>query len=349
MSVLLASKDGSVQYGDSEDHFENGLLRLMNLSRGEFSRWLDAAAHSEARSLLERLRDGWRILRPPPAGPDDAPVGAGPRGLKGRLLHAAIAETPSHGVAVADGAAHGWLVKWNGERYVRETEPPVYEEEYFEGDKLKAGGYGDYTAQAGWRLQKARRQVRELRERTGIQKGRVLDIGSGYGFFRVALGEAGFEHDGVEVSEFARKVAAESYGLATHGGTLDNHWSGWEGRYDAVTLFDLIEHVVDPENILKQIAAILRPGGVVGVKTPNIDCPEAALFGPHYHSLKREHLSFFSPESLTAAARAADLKPVRVTTTSHLLAGFVGPEETQEWERQMRGTDVVAWYRRAAG
>jgi 2-polyprenyl-3-methyl-5-hydroxy-6-metoxy-1,4-benzoquinol methylase len=240
-------------------------------------------------------------------------------------------------------------VRWDGERYVRETEPPSYGEEYFEGDKLKAGGYGDYTAQAGWRLEKARRQVRELRRRTGLETRRVLDVGSGYGFFRVALGEAGFEHDGVELSEFARSVAEKSYGLKTYGGTLQEHWEDWESRYDAVTLFDLIEHVEAPERTLEQIAAVLRPGGVVGVKTPNLDCPEATLFGPHYHSLKREHLSFFSPESLTAAARTAGLKPLHVATTSHLLAGFVGPEETQEWERRLRGADVVAWYRRAGG
>jgi 2-polyprenyl-3-methyl-5-hydroxy-6-metoxy-1,4-benzoquinol methylase len=353
MSVLLASADGSVQYGDSEDHFRNGVLRLMNMTREDFGRWLEAAAHSGGRSVLERLREGWGRLHPPPAapggGPGEGPVGEGPRGRKGRLLHPAIAETPTHGVAVADAEGHGWLVKWDGEKYVRETEPPRYEEEYFEGDKLKAGGYGDYTAQAGWRLQKARRQVRELRERTGLETGRVLDVGSGYGFFRVALGEAGFAHDGVEVSQFARKVAEESYGLKTYGGTLGEHAEAHEGRYDAVTLYDLIEHVEDPERTFEEIAAILRPGGMVGVKTPNIDCPEATIFGPHYHSLKREHLSFFSPESLTAAARTAGLKPVHVTTTSHLLTGFVGPEETQEWEHRLRGADVVAWYRRAEG
>ncbi len=349
MSVAVASSDGSLHYSDTADHFENGLLRLMNLSREEFDRWLELAAGSGEPGVLERLREGWGLLRPPPAAPACGPVGPGPGGLEGRLWHAAIAETPSHGVAVSDVARHGWLVRFDGERFARETEPPRYEEEYFEGDKLRAGGYGDYTAQAGWRLQKAARQVREMRERTGVEGGRVLDVGSGYGFFRVALGEAGYRHDGLEVSEFARRVAADSYGLHTYGGTLEEHWAAWESRYDAVTLFDLIEHLVDPARFLAQVAFVLRPGGVLGVKTPNLDCPEAEVFEPHYHSLKREHLAFFSADSLTAAAQAAGLEPVHLATPSHLLVGFVGSEQVRAWERELRGADLVAWYRRPAG
>jgi len=348
MSVSLCSPEGALRYRDTADHFENGLLRLMNLSREEFVRWLELAGSSGEAGVLERLRAGWALLRPrptPPSAPPSGPVGPGPGGLAGSLWHAAIAESPSHGVAVSDAARHGWLVRWDGERFVRETQPPSYEEEYFEGDKLRAGGYGDYTAQAGWRLEKAARQVREMRERTGVAAGRVLDIGSGYGFFRLALGEAGYEHDGLEVSAFARAVASSVHGLTMYGGTLDEHWEDWESRYDAVTLFDLIEHLLDPGRLLEQVAHILAPGGVVGVKTPNLDCPEAQLFGPHYHSLKREHLAFFSADSLTAAARAAGLEPVHVASASHLLAGFVGPRQTRAWERQLRGADLVAWYR----
>jgi 2-polyprenyl-3-methyl-5-hydroxy-6-metoxy-1,4-benzoquinol methylase len=349
VTIAIVSPEGRLAYRDSRDHFENALLRLMNLDRGAFDRWLELAEQSDATDMLDRLRDGWEQLRPaPPRAASAGPLGPGPCGIAGRVWHAAIAESPSHGVAVSDDAAHGWLVRWTGSEFMRERDPPTYEEQYFEGNKLRAGGYGDYTAQAGWRLEKSARQVREMRERTGLSRGRVLDVGSGYGFFRVALGEAGYDHEGLEVSEFARSVASASYGLSTHGGTLDEHFQDWKSRYDAVTLFDLIEHLEDPMRFLEQVAHVLRPGGVVGVKTPNIDCPEADVFGAYYHSLKREHLAFFSVTSLTAAAAAAGLEPVHVTTPSHLLVGFVGAEQTRRWEQADRGADIVAWYRRPA-
>ena len=345
MTVAVLSPGGRIAYRDSRDHFENALLRLMNLDLEAFERWLQLAEESDAEELLDRLSAGWTRLRPPPApAAATGPVGPGPRGLTGRLWHAAIAESPSHGTAISDDGSYGWLVRWTGSEFARENEPPAYEEEYFEGDKLRAGGYGDYTAQAGWRLEKSARQVREMRERTGLESGRVLDIGSGYGFFRVALGDAGYDHDGLEVSEFARAVASASYGLSTYSGTLEEHWQQWEARYDAVTLFDLIEHLEDPVEFLRQVAHVLRPGGVVGVKTPNINCPEAEVFGPHYHSLKREHLAYFSVASLTAAAAAAGLEPAHVTTASHLLVGFVGEQQTRDWEQSGRGADIVAWY-----
>jgi hypothetical protein len=97
---------------------------------------------------------------------------------------------------------------------------------------------------------------------------------------------------------------------------------------------------------MRQVASCLKPGGVVGIKTPNATCPEADVFGPHYHSLKREHLYFFTPESLTAVSARAGLEPASVETTSHLLAGFVGQPQLREWERDGLGADIVAWYRR---
>lgn len=347
MSVTFASPDGAVRYTDSDDHFENALLRLMNLGRDEFERWLELTVQSSEPELLGRLRQAWAVLRPPPPAPGLGPVAPGPAGLAGRLAHPAIAESPSHGVAISDAVGHGWLVRWDGERFACESEPPEYEEDYFEGDKLAAGGYGDYTAQASWRAEKSARQVREMREATGLSRGRVLDIGSGYGFFRVALGGAGYSHEGLEVSEFARAVASATYGLETHAGTLDQHWADWENAFDAVTLFDLIEHLADPEEFLGQVAATLHPGGFLGVKTPNLECPEATVFGPHYHSLKREHLAYFTPRSLTAAAGRVGFEPVQVITVSHLLVGFVGVDRVGEWERELSGADIVAWYRRS--
>jgi 2-polyprenyl-3-methyl-5-hydroxy-6-metoxy-1,4-benzoquinol methylase len=340
--VELTSPGGAISYQDTLDHFENGLLRLLNLDQPEFERWLELAEHEDG-DLVERLGRAWQRLRPfsPPEGiPAAAPVD------EGELLHASIVESPGYGIGRSPSEAIGWLVRWDSGRFARELSPPDYEEEYFEGDKLSAGGYGDYAGQAGWRLEKAHRQVREMRDATGLESGRVLDVGCGYGFFRVALRDAGFDQDGVEVSAFARKVAAETYGLETFDGVLADHWRSWGERFDAVTAFDLIEHLADGDEFLSQVAHCLRAGGFVGLKTPNLDCPEADLFGPHYHSLKREHLLYFTPHSLTAAAGRAGLEPAHVTTASHLLGGFFGGDALRQWERDGRGADVVAWYRK---
>ena len=200
-------------------------------------------------------------------GAAERPVASGPMGMSGAVWHSAIAESPGWGVAVSETDAHAWLIRWDRDRYQYERNPPEYEEEYFEGDKLSAGGYGDYTAQSGWRLEKAARQVTQMRSLTGLTQGRVLDIGSGYGFFRVALRDAGYEQEGLEVSAFARAVA-ESYGIDTHPGILDDHWSNWRGRFDAATMFDLIEHVEDPTRCSPRPRQSSRREGVSASRRP---------------------------------------------------------------------------------
>jgi 2-polyprenyl-3-methyl-5-hydroxy-6-metoxy-1,4-benzoquinol methylase len=347
-AVQFRSAAGRIVYQDSRDHFENGLLRLLHLTLPEFQRWLDLA-EQQGEVLLPSLTAGFQKLRPLPAAPvvAGAPVDDGPEGQPGYLLLPAIAESPGFGVACAGDRSIGWLVRFDGQRWRRELAPPVYEEAYFEGDPMRAGGYGDYQAQSAWRLEKSRRQVRELKEWAGLGAGqRVLDLGSGYGFFRQALAEAGIEHDGLEISAHARAVAQRLYGFPSLSGTLADHRDALARRYDLITLFDMLEHVAQPRTLLADVASCLKPGGVVAIKTPNIDCPERDVFGPHYHSLKREHLVYYSASGLKTAAASVGLTQVHGSSASHLLVGFVGEQTTAQWVDAARGADLVACFRK---
>jgi 2-polyprenyl-3-methyl-5-hydroxy-6-metoxy-1,4-benzoquinol methylase len=344
--VSLSGPRGEIRYEDTVDHFENGLLRLLELDPPEFLRWLELSELASG-ELFERLRTGFAALRPSETVDAGGAVEPGPGGVPGQLWHAAIGAFPNWGVARSADGALGWLVRREGERWVRECEPPQYEQAYYEGDPSVAGGYGGYAAQSDWRIEKAHRQVRELIQATALGTGRVLDMGSGYGFFRHALEAAGFAHDGLEPSRHAREAARTRFGFETFAGTLGDHARGWRERYDAVTLWDVIEHVAEPVELLKTVSACLKTGGIVALKTPNLDCPEAEIFGPRYHSLKREHLAYFTPASLEQAAAEAGLTPLSIGSTSHLLNGFIGEARTRELATARRGADLVAYLHKA--
>lgn len=345
--VRVASPDGTIAYEDSRDHFENGVLRLLGLTGDDFARWLAAAERSGAGDLLASLAAGFREIRPDPPAPavDGRPVDAGPSGEPGRIWHAAIAENPGVGFALDAQGTLAWLVRPEGDGFRREVAPPVYEESYFEDAAAGTGGYGSYGEQAPWRMEKARRQVGEIAAETGLTGGRALDVGCGYGYFRAALAEAGFAHEGVEISDHARAAATALFGFDTSPGVLEDHLGDWRGAFDLLTMWDVIEHVPDAVELLAAAAGCLRPGGVMAIKTPSVDCPEAEVFGPHYHSLKREHLILLGPRSIAAAAGAAGLDVVAVRTLSHLLSGFVGDEGVRAWADAGRGADVVAYLR----
>lgn len=349
--VQIRSPRGELTYEDSGDHFENGFCRLLGLRRDDLEAWLAMAEASTAPTLLDRLQSGFAQLRPAP-GRDVDGFSHQTRfsaDMSGAVLHPALAENPAYGVAVNAARDFGWLVEpaQNGTAFQRVVDPPVYYDEgYFEGNPAVSGGYGSLTAQSPWRMEKAARQVRELCEMTGITQGKILDVGSGYGYFRNALGMAGFAHEGVEISAHARTMAKSLFGFDTRGGTLHEHVDDMRAQFAAITLWDVLEHVADPWELLSEVASCLVPGGFAVIKTPNLDCPEADVFGSYYHSFKREHLVYFTPTSLARVAEQAGLRVHRILTISHLLVGLVGRAQTAAWENALRGADIVAYLAR---
>jgi SAM-dependent methyltransferase len=90
-----------------------------------------------------------------------------------------------------------------------------------------------------------------------------------------------------------------------------------EQRYDIVLMLNLIEHVADPLGALRKAAALLAPGGVVWLQTPNFRSLDARIFRHRnwagYHCPR--HWVIFSERGLRAALAAAGLEPARFERT----------------------------------
>jgi SAM-dependent methyltransferase len=139
---------------------------------------------------------------------------------------------------------------------------------------------------------------RQRLERHFAGPGRLLDVGCATGQFLSHMREAGWEVTGVEFSPHAAAFARQQYGLDVRTGTLENVVLP-EASIDVVTMWDVLEHVPDPKGTLKEIARILRPGGLLVVSTPNPTSLEARLFGPHWIGWERpRHLHIFPPNLL---------------------------------------------------
>jgi 2-polyprenyl-3-methyl-5-hydroxy-6-metoxy-1,4-benzoquinol methylase len=135
--------------------------------------------------------------------------------------------------------------------------------------------------------------------------GRLLDVGAGAGLFVAAARQRRWKATGVELSETAVKFGRDVLGVDLHAGTAESI-AAIEERFDAVTMFDVIEHLYDPVSVLRAARSILRPGGVVMISTPNYDALSRWALGADWAILSPlEHLYYFSGRSLTAALRAA--------------------------------------------
>lgn len=96
---------------------------------------------------------------------------------------------------------------------------------------------------------------------------RVLDYGCGDCASLLELRALGAEPYGVEVDPNVRELA-EALGVRVHVGPL-SELSERDGKFDAITLSQVIEHVTDPEMLLRELHARLKPGGRLVLTTPN--------------------------------------------------------------------------------
>ncbi len=153
--------------------------------------------------------------------------------------------------------------------------------------------------------------------------GRLLDIGSGYGFFLKEMKQRGWEVEGIEISETGRQYAKAKIGVNIHAGQLES-LSLPRDSFDAVTLFYVIEHLSDPLSTMKEVNRILKPGGLALVRWPH-STPIVRLTGPLskrfdlYHS--PYHLYDFSPLTMTMLLEGAHFEAIKT-----LVGGYTLPD-----------------------
>ncbi len=148
--------------------------------------------------------------------------------------------------------------------------------------------------------------------------GRILDLGCSAGFFLKTAQDAGFDVTGLEFSADTAQLGKDLYGLDIHCGTIHQHDFAPES-FSIVTLWDVIEHVVDPLEDLRQIADLLEPGGLVAMSTPNIKglYPRVSYqlypwLGFWSHPTPPYHLTQFSSGTLSAMCRNAGFEVIDV-------------------------------------
>lgn len=140
--------------------------------------------------------------------------------------------------------------------------------------------------------------------RTAGRQPRLLDVGCATGFFLEAAGANGWEARGVESNPYQAQFARER-GLDVRNETIEDATVEAES-FDAVTMFEVIEHVRRPMQILRTAHALLRPGGMLFVYTPNFDCAERLLLGPDAHFIwGSNHLTYFTADTLRGALERA--------------------------------------------
>lgn len=126
---------------------------------------------------------------------------------------------------------------------------------------------------------------------------KILDIGTGKGYLLDVAERMGFECHGVELSSYAAGKAAERFPGRIFTGTLEQARYP-DGTFDVIAMTDLIEHIGDPQGLMKEVRRVLRPGGLVFIITPDTDAATRKMLGKRWFQYKYEHVVYWNARSL---------------------------------------------------
>jgi len=143
-----------------------------------------------------------------------------------------------------------------------------------------------------------------------IPKGKLLEVGCGYGFFLEAAKGTPFDVEGIDVSRAAVAYAKKHGGKARVLSIKSNSYP--KNSFEVVVAFQLIEHLRNPATFFRTVYGVIKPGGMVLFTTPNEGGYLRMLLGKQWMGFRhREHLYFFSPKTITVLLTRAGFTDIQ--------------------------------------
>jgi len=184
-------------------------------------------------------------------------------------------------------------------------------EAYYERE-FAEGMYATFTAAEEMKVMTAEQRLKELSPWVPMS-GRWLDVGCANGVLVEAAAKRGIAASGVELSTHA-VAQGVARGLDLAAGMLED--LPVEMKYDCITAYDVLEHVLDPRGFLQAVTERLKPGGYAVLSLPNVASIFAKVMGSRWwFYIPEEHLHYFTPATVSQLGQKVGLETVRVGRT----------------------------------
>ncbi len=143
--------------------------------------------------------------------------------------------------------------------------------------------------------------------------GRILDIGCSLGIFLDLARKAGWDTCGIELNKKARRVAREKFGLDILDKPIQD-LDLEDESFDVITLWEVLEHLTQPHEILRESVRLLKPGGMIVILVPNCDSLAVRIMQDKAATFGWGHLWYFTPDSLRTMLEKYNLEIFKVST-----------------------------------
>ncbi|MFA5339881.1 MAG: class I SAM-dependent methyltransferase [Candidatus Omnitrophota bacterium] len=167
-------------------------------------------------------------------------------------------------------------------------------------------------------------------------KGKILDIGCGRGFFLNRMKQSGWSAFGVELNKEMAAHAKEKFGLDIFCGTLQETKFP-DGSFDAVNLRHVLEHLLSPYQTLIHIHRVLKQDGTIVITVPNFEGFQRKIFGRYYLAVAGIfHISQFTPRSLKSLLERAGYRAISIKTFQESASAWLYGESLRYLLRDLR-------------
>lgn len=205
----------------------------------------------------------------------------------------------------------------------------LYNKEYYGGES-EDSNYAEYSEQAKV-MKKNFNFAYKFINKLGNKKIRLLDIGSGYGFFSEHLNK-NVTYEAIEISRVAVQRMRSNGINAFHGEILK---SDIKKRYDIIVAFDVIEHQVYLKEFVDKVRVLLKHNGVFIITTPDFGSITNKLFRENAPTIQPKYHNYYLTQNWlknslpSLGFKIEELKTVHLTFLSVaqvlLLASFALP------------------------
>jgi 2-polyprenyl-3-methyl-5-hydroxy-6-metoxy-1,4-benzoquinol methylase len=181
--------------------------------------------------------------------------------------------------------------------------------------------YGAQTYYAAASRHRERGESDAVRRLRGVERwqrpGRLLEVGSGHGEFAAAAMRAGWRVTAIEPSPALAAALRSRAGLRVIEASLED--VNPEEPFDAVVAWEVVEHSPAPASFLRTLAQHVRPGGALGISTPNLSGWLGRLLGARHPMVTPpEHIHYLEGRTVRRWAERNGWVVRRITSSSNL-------------------------------
>ncbi len=156
-----------------------------------------------------------------------------------------------------------------------------------------------------------RKKYKSISRHQKLDKGKLLDIGSGTGHFIHFMQKKGWDVEGIEMDKSAREYSIREFSLKVQ----DNKalFSQEFEKKDVISLWHVLEHLYEPEKYMQRILELLKEDGLLLIALPNANSWDAKHYGKYWAAYDvPRHQWHFTPKSFQHFIQKFDLELVKI-------------------------------------